>query len=56
MNATPDGRIDELTDKNDPDFLGINLERKLLRNQESHLNDIFRSQKVEKNQSFFCKL
>ncbi|WP_205067916.1 hypothetical protein, partial [Bacteroides cellulosilyticus] len=27
MNATPDGRIDELTNENDPSFQGIDLER-----------------------------
>lgn len=55
MNATPDGRIDELTDKNDPDFLGINLEvENWLTEPGITPNDIFRSQKVEKINPFFA--
>ncbi|MCW1817737.1 YiiX/YebB-like N1pC/P60 family cysteine hydrolase [Enterococcus faecium] len=54
MNATPDGRIDELTDKSNPNFQGIDLETKQLVNEPGvNPNDIFRSPKVEKINPFF---
>lgn len=54
MNATPDGRIDELTDKSNPNFQGIDLETKQLVNEPGvSPNDIFRSPKVEKINPFF---
>lgn len=54
MNATPDGRIDETTSDNDPNFQGINLETDGLINEPGVTpNDILRSTEVEKTNPSF---
>ncbi|EGP5687768.1 hypothetical protein A5816_000080 [Enterococcus sp. 3G1_DIV0629] len=54
MNATPDGRIDELTNENDPSFQGIDLERTdFINGMGVTPNDIKKSDKVEKINPFF---
>ena len=54
MNATPDGRIDDTTAKDDSSFQGIDLEtNNLINGIDITPNDILRSDKVEKiNPSF----
>ncbi|RBT66250.1 hypothetical protein EA82_02763 [Enterococcus hirae] len=55
MNATPDGRIDELTPPNDSNFQGIDLETDDLLNEPGVTpNDILRSNKVEKTSPSFA--